>query len=188
MLKKYFKQYSIIFLFFTLFISSCTTLDETKVEFKKFPQFFEATQIIKLKSKDRDDTLLASLKRRDNDYYVTFLSPSIQLPLLGISYVHSKYEIKKYVDLKDFPIPPETILKSIMSVYNQDEFEKKTTSSQTFFYDYEDGNFEYELHNIRKEHNPCQTFPKIIQLTSKLKYHFTLQVETTDLSCTTEKK
>ena len=116
----------LIFFFFSL--SACVTSapgTATLSGFSGFPKHFTALQALRVTMKGDEKTVIASLRRDEHDFHVTFLDPAFQTPLLELkTFGPEEQRIRYFVDKDRLPFHPKMILDSIVALFEASAFSR----------------------------------------------------------------
>jgi hypothetical protein len=114
----------------TFLLSACTTTAPEAQpaaapagNFSAFPRHFTAIQGLTVNMKGDEKTVIASLRRDEHDYHVTFLHPAFQTPLLELkTYGPEDQRTRYFVEKERLPFDPQLILRSIVALYEAKQF------------------------------------------------------------------
>lgn len=173
----------------TLFSGHPSTPAQTAASFAGFPNHFTALQAVSVALKAEEKTVIASLRRDDRDFHVTFLDAAFQTPLLELKTFGPEDQRTRYfVDKARLPFDPKMILASIVALYEAKEFRTVSAPDEDPVLAVRTDDAEYLLADL-KSYDGC-AFPARIQLRFNATQDETvpqvlprLRIETKDLEC-----
>lgn len=157
--------------------------------FQGFPKRFTALQALIVNFKGKEETVIASLRREDKDYRVTFLHAAFQTPLLELKTFGPENERTRYfVDKERLPFAPKMVLDSIVSLYEATSFQRVSAPAEDLVIGVHTDGADYRLAEL-ESFDGC-LFPRRIDLTFNATASEQtpqvlprLRVETKDLEC-----